>query len=234
MRKILSVVLSVIITSTFFASAFAAEDNVSDSKLPEYSFDANGLTVDESNINCGDESEIYAAAVHRQHYPLTTKVTPQNINDSKKHRVTYTCKVCYQQYTKDVSHNFRYRAEQNGNDNVYHNYVKYCSTCGYVAGVSRKIKHSFNKGTCRNCGYQNTAKVYKGSGECAAYLAKPLWDAHIYANCPSCGSYSATTIGKKSMRKNQPIAGGRRITIYHQKARCNSCGKVYWNKCYHE
>lgn len=239
MKKFLSVLLVMVMAASFSTSVFAEEyefDIHSEGieELPEYSFDVNDWSLDEEMMCEHDDcAELYAASVHRTHSPVTTNVGAQNINDSKKHRVTYTCRVCYQQYTKDVNHSFKYRSEQKSGDNVYHNYVKYCSKCGYLPGVTKQVKHSYNKGVCRSCGYQNTAKVYKAGGECSIYLAKPFNDINIYSNCPGCGSYSTTWINNKQIRKNQPIAGGKRITIYHQYVKCKACGKKYYNKCFH-
>lgn len=263
MKKVLCMALAAALSSLFCVNSYAdsdfsiSEDAVSDEFCSEeydgwsaaddeeiisdWEFDIsdeenNELTVDGFLVNedlaADFEDDIYAA-VHR-HTAVTTNVIPQNINDSKKHRATYTCKTCHQQYTKDLNHVFKTRIERDGNNNVYHNSVKYCYKCGYVSPQKKQIKHSFYKGVCGKCGHQNTTRVYKAGGECAAYLCKPRNDSQIYVNCPKCGSYSSSYAGKQLIRKNQPIAGGARISIWHQRVKCNDCGKKYLNRCYHQ
>ena len=165
------------------------------------------------------------------HQAANTNGTNASSKDSKKHTVSYTCKLCGKNYTKETSHTFSAKIEKNGNDGTYHNVVKYCKTCGY-RGTTTKAKHVLSNGTCSKCGYQNSSKVYKAGGVCSTYLGKSWNDLNIYKNCPKCGSYSAKFVKLQTIKKNQAAAGGRKVTVYHQHVKCNSCGKQYCNRCY--
>lgn len=152
--------------------------------------------------------------------------------NSSKHLLKNYCKVCNHEFNRQVSHISATKYKQE--DENVHYQIRYCKQngCGYELS-SKKVKHS-GKGVCRLCGYQNTSKVYKGVGECAVYLGNGFNDLWIYKNCPKCGSYSSTDIWEKPIKSNVPAVGGRRVSIYHIKVRCNDCGKEYWNKCFHK
>ena len=226
MKKILSILLSVSLLS--FSTVVFAANTHKHTLTTQYTYLDNGKhSYQKQCSSCG---KIISKST-QNHQPVNTNGTASSMND-KKHKMTYTCKYCGKQYTKELSHSFTTKVEKNGSDSTYHNVIKYCKQCGYNASTT-KTKHTFNKGTCSKCGYQSTTQAYKAGGVCATYLGIGWNDNNIYKNCPKCGSYSAKVVKQQVIRKNQTVVGGK-ATIYHQHVQCDSCGKQYCNRCYAE
>lgn len=154
--------------------------------------------------------------------------------DDKKHNVNYFCTKCNSNYSVEISHTFNNTKTYENVDNSYHNEIRTCK-CGYQRKTLKK--HTTSSGSCRNCGHSNAdgvgAAKNNGNGVCAAFTNKIFNDKWIYSSCPKCGSTSSSFYKRKVIKKNVPIAGGGKITIYHQQVKCN-CGNKYWNKCYYE